>query len=64
MAGRTQIIWLTSLLLGAAIIPAGIPAALYYFWKIRPVLDRIERGELDDLFGESLLPRDTPNPDN
>ncbi len=49
MSGRTQIVWLVTLLLGVAIIFAGVPAAAYYFWKIRPVLDRIERGDLADM---------------
>jgi len=49
MSGRTQIIWLAGLLIGAGVIPAGVPAAAYYFWKIRPALDRIERGDFADM---------------
>jgi len=54
MSGRTQIIWLAGLLLGAGIVVAGVPAAAYYFWKIRPVLDRIERGDLADLKADEI----------
>lgn len=50
MSGRTQIVWLVTLLLGVAIIFAGVPAAAFYFWKIRPLLDRIERGDLADVW--------------
>ena len=49
MSGRTQIIWLAGLLVGAGVIFAGVPAAAYYYWKIRPVLDRIERGDFVDM---------------
>ncbi len=54
MSGRTQIIWLAGLLLGAGIIPAGVPAAAYYFWKIRPLLNRIERGDLADIAADEI----------
>lgn len=43
---RTQIVWLASLLLGVAIIPMGVPVALWYLLKIRPVLTRIEAGNM------------------
>lgn len=49
MSGRTQIIWLAGLLIGTGVVFAGVPAAAYYFWKVRPVLDRIERGDFADM---------------
>lgn len=56
MSGRTQIVWLAGLLVGAGIVFAGVPAAIYYFWKIRPVLDRIERGDLADMLFVDEIP--------
>ena len=44
-SGRTQIWWLAGLLVGTAIMAVGLPAAIYYLVKVRPVLDRIERGD-------------------
>lgn len=55
MSGRTQIYWLLGLLLGAGIIPLGVPAAVYYFWKLRPDLDALERGDLGRLAGPDDL---------
>ena len=54
MSGRTQIFWIAGLLVGAGIVFAGVPAATYYFWKIRPVLDRIERGDLADIAADEI----------
>ncbi len=51
MSGRTQIVWLATLIFGAGLIPLGVPAALYYIVKIRPVLDAIERGDLSEVEG-------------
>lgn len=48
LAGKTQIWWLVGLLLGAGLIPLGLPASIYYFVKIRPVLERIESGDLGE----------------
>lgn len=47
MSGKTQIWWLAGLLIGVPVMPIGIPAAIYYLVKIRPVLGRIETGNLD-----------------
>jgi len=58
MSGRTQIAWLAGLLIGAGIVFAGVPAAAYYFWKIRPVLDRIESGDLVDIADVDETTRD------
>lgn len=52
MAGRAQIIWVASLLVGAAIIPLGIPLATFYLVKVRPELVDVERGDLSRLTGE------------
>jgi len=60
MLGRPQVMWIAGLLFGAAVLPLGIPAAIYYYWKIRPVLDRIERGDLGgvaNLDGAPFEPR-------
>ncbi len=46
LAGRKQVVWLASLLIGAAIIPVGIPLAVYYCVRVRPEINRVERGEL------------------
>ncbi len=43
---RTQIVWLASLLMGVAIVPIGLPLAIWYLVKIRPVLQRIEQGNM------------------
>lgn len=45
-SSRTQIVWLASLLLGVAIIPVGVPIAVWYLLKIRPVLRQIEQGNM------------------
>lgn len=49
LSGRTQIVWLATLLVGIAIIPVGIPAAAYYVAKVRPLLSQIERGDMSSL---------------
>lgn len=49
ISGRTQIVWLAALCLGVAVIPIGIPAAIYYLIKIRPTLVAIERGDISEL---------------
>ena len=49
MSGRTQIVWLATLLLGSAVIPIGIPAAIYYLLKVRPALLSIENGDVSKL---------------
>jgi hypothetical protein len=46
MSSRTQIWWLAGLLLGVALIPLGLPAAIWYLVKIRPLLNRIEDGNV------------------
>jgi len=46
---RTQVIWLASLLLGVAVVPLGLPLASWYLVKVRPVLNRIENGNVDTL---------------
>lgn len=56
MAGRTQIVWLATLLLGSAIIPLGIPAAVYYIMKVRPLLLSIESGDMSGL-SDGLSPK-------
>ena len=47
LSGKTQIWWLAGLLIGAGVLPVGLPAATWYFWKVRPVLDRMESGNLE-----------------
>jgi len=47
LSNRTQIWWLAGLLMGAAIIPLGLPAAGWYLVKIRPELERIETGKIE-----------------
>lgn len=49
MSGHTQIVWLATLLLGSAVVPIGIPAAIYYLLRVRPVLQSVERGDIADL---------------
>lgn len=49
MSGRTQIVWLATLALGTAVIPIGIPAAIYYLIRIRPILVAVESGDISDL---------------
>lgn len=46
---RTQIVWLASLLMGVAVVPVGLPVAVWYLVKIRPVLVQIEKGNLSKL---------------
>lgn len=53
MSGRTQIVWLVVLLVGnALILPLGIPAAVYYLWRVRPLLGKIEQGDISELVVE------------
>ena len=52
MSGRTQIVWLVLLLVGNAALPLGIPAAVYYLWRVRPVLNKIEQGDISELVVE------------
>lgn len=47
MSGNTQIWWLAGLLIGVPVMPIGLPAAIWYLVKIRPVLGRIETGNLE-----------------
>ncbi len=49
LAGRTQIVWLATLLIGSAVVPIGIPAAIYYLCKVRPTLIGLEKGDMSDL---------------
>lgn len=46
---RTQIVWLVALLLGVAIVPVGLPVAIWYLVKVRPRLTQIERGNFAHL---------------
>lgn len=46
LSGKTQIWWLAGLLMGIGVPVLGLPASIYYFIKIRPVLERIESGDL------------------
>lgn len=43
---RTQVVWLVMLLAGVAIIPIGLPLAAWYWFRVRPELRAVERGEL------------------
>jgi hypothetical protein len=43
---RTQVIWLASLLLGVAVVPLGLPLAVWYLVRVRPVLKYIEDGNI------------------
>lgn len=43
---RTQIVWLAGLLMGAAIVPLGLPLAAWYLIRVRPVLHQIEQGNM------------------
>lgn len=43
---RTQVLWMVVLLAGVAIMPIGLPMAAWYWFRIRPELRAIERGEL------------------
>jgi len=49
MAGRTQVLWLVVLLVGNAALPVGIPAAIYYIIRVRPLLKRVESGDIRSL---------------
>lgn len=43
---HTQAVWVALLLGGILIVPAGLCLAGWYFFKIRPRLAAIERGEM------------------
>lgn len=43
---RTQVVWLAGLLIGAAVVPIGLPLAAYYIVRVRPVLHQIEQGNM------------------
>lgn len=61
MVGRPQAMWLAGLLIGAAVIPLGIPAAVYYLIKIRPALTDVESGDLRRVLKTSDTgPQDLP----
>lgn len=49
LAGRTQIVWLASLITGTLILPIGIPLAIYYLIKVRPVLSAIDAGDISKM---------------
>ena len=38
--------WLVVLLAGVAIVPVGLPLAAWYWFRVRPELQSVERGEL------------------
>lgn len=46
---RTQVIWVATLLLGVAVVPVGVPLAIWYLVKVRPVLNHIEAGNVASL---------------
>ena len=48
---RTQVVWLASLLIGAAIVPIGLPIAVWYLIKVRPILRQIEHGDMAHFAG-------------
>lgn len=52
-SGRTQVVWLASLLIGAAVVPIGLPVAIWYLIKIRPILRQIEHGDIANFAGRS-----------
>ena len=43
---RTQIIWLALLLIGIGLLPLGLGGTVWYWWKVRPQLASIERGDM------------------
>ena len=53
LAGRTQIMWLAPLITGVVILPIGIPFAIYYLIKMRPILNAINAGDISKMQGES-----------
>lgn len=49
LCGRTQIVWIATLLIGNLVWPIGVPAAIYYLIRVRPVLVAAESGDMDRL---------------
>jgi hypothetical protein len=49
---RTQVVWMALLLGGVAIIPAGLPLAAWYWFRVRPELLAVERGDFEATRGE------------
>lgn len=49
LTSRRQILWLATLLLGVGLLPVGIPAAIYYLRKVRPIVVAAENGNLGKL---------------
>lgn len=47
LSSHTQIWWLAGLAIGIPVFPVGIPAAIWYFVRLRPELNRIESGRID-----------------
>lgn len=43
---HTQVVWVASLLGGIVVVPVGLVLAGWYFFKVRPALAAVERGEL------------------
>ena len=43
---RTQVIWVAGLFWGVIVVPLGLFVAAYYWWRVRPQLASIERGEI------------------
>ena len=49
LSGRTQIVWIATLLIGNLVLPIGVPVAVYYLIRIRPELVAAEEGDMDRL---------------
>ena len=49
---RRQVVWLAGLLMGAAIVPLGLPLALWYIVRVRPLLHQIEQGNMSHFLDE------------
>lgn len=45
---HTQVVWVASLLAGIVLTPIGLCLACWYWLRLRPVLNGIEKGELTE----------------
>ncbi len=46
LAERSQVAWMTMILLGALLVCAGVAVSGWYLWKVRPVIADAEAGIL------------------
>lgn len=56
LAERSQVAWMTMILLGAFLVCAGLVVSGWYLWKVRPTIAAAESGRLPERRGRPQSP--------